>query len=87
MPEQSARVKTLTVIGAMLTVGKIALLPMRDREKSWVDFCYEAVKSSIKRKKVFSMLSRGYRIKVIIFLIWPQLYISAYHVWKKRGLH
>lgn len=87
LPEQSVKVKSLTIIGAMLVVGKLALLSADEREKKWIVFCHESVKTSIKKKKVYSMLSAGYRIKVIIFLLCPRLYIAAYHSWKKRGLH
>ena len=85
--EQSAKVKSLTIIGAMLVVGKLALLSADEREKNWTEFCHESVKTSVKEKKVFSMLSGGYRIKVILFLLCPRLYIAAYHSWKKRAPH
>ena len=85
--EQTAKVKSLGIIGAMLVVGKLAMLPASEREKVWIDFCHEFVKTSIKEKKAFLMLSGGYRIKVIIFRLCPRLYIAAYHSWKKRGLN
>ncbi len=85
--EQSAKVKSLGIIGAMLVVGKLAMLPANKREKAWIDFCHESVKTRVKEKKAFFMLSGGYRIKVILFLLCPRLYIAAYHSWKKRGLN
>ena len=87
IPEQAARAGSLIIVGAMLVVGKLAILSVSERDKNWIDFCHDAVRSAIKRKKVFPMLSLGYRLKAIVFLMCPQLYISAYHIWKKRGLH
>lgn len=87
IPEQSAKSGSLIIVGAMLVVGKLAILSASERDKNWIDFCHDAVRTAIKRKIVFSMLSLGYRLKAIVFLMCPQLYISTYHIWKKRGLH
>ena len=79
-----AQVTSLYMMGIMLTAGKLAMLPVAQRRahKKYVRVCHEKLKETMRVSGAFERLSVGYRLKVRIFLLCPNLYLSLYHLHK-----
>lgn len=80
-----AQVTSHAVIGIMLTVGKLAVLPAAQRKtyQEYVQTCHRKLEEAMHVTGVSGRLSSGYRLKVRVFLLSPNLYLNLYH-WHKR---
>ena len=72
------------MMGIMLTAGKIAMLSASGRraQKEYVRICHEKMKEPMRVPGAYSRLSAGYRLKAVLFLFCPNLYLSMYHLQK-----
>lgn len=80
-----ARITALLSIGIMLTVGKLAVLPLteRRRQKEYVKICHEKLKDAMLVSGAYEKLPKGYQMKVRMFQLLPDLYLTLYHLEKK----
>ncbi len=76
------------IMTALLVVGKVAVLDEKDRDKAICDKAISEAKVQInhalKRRGAYGGLSMGYKIKVLLFRLSPELYLKLYHK-HKRG--
>lgn len=79
-----AQVTSLWMMGIMLTVSKIAMLPAEERNEypDCIKACRGRLKEAMKIQGAYGRLSVGYRVKTVMFRIFPQLYLSLYHMRK-----
>ncbi len=79
-----AQVTSLWMMGIMLTAGKIAMLPVEERHEypECIKICRERLKEAMKIQGAYGRLSVGYRVKTVMFRMFPQLYLSLYHMRK-----
>lgn len=84
-PESRARVAAQLLIGVMLTVGKLTLLPDRERTKKLMfrQKCSHVLQEILPDPEVLGQLDQGYRIKVKFFYRFPGLYMWLYGSLKK----
>lgn len=77
-----AQVSALLIMGIMLTAGKLALLPAEKRReyREYTGICHRELKEALKVSGAYAGLSVGYRIKAVLFLGWPGLYLWLYHL-------
>lgn len=76
---------TILLISCMLTMGKLACLSGGKR-KEYAGLrkqCSLVIKETLKIEGAFAGLDRGYRLKVILFEKFPELYIGLYGLMKK----
>lgn len=80
--EQNEQVSAILIMGILLTVGKLAALPMRERRemKQYVEICHDKLKRESGFAKVCKRLSPGYQMKRKLFLFMPQIYLFLYHI-------
>ena len=83
-----AQITTLYMMGIMLTAGKLAMLSAAERRenKKYIQICHEKLKSAMLVPGAYGGLSAGYRLKVRVFLLCPNLYLSLYHLRRLRKL-
>ena len=83
-PELSDKVTSILITAIMLTAGKLAFLPGKERkqQEEYIGICSSKLKKEITEKGAFGMLSKGYRIKAIMFAKVPNLYLFLYHLRK-----
>jgi len=86
-PDLMYRVTSNIMISIMLTVGKIAVLPKKERKKyrNEIRICRQEMSEAGKEQGAFGILSKDYKLKVMLFYIIPNLYIKLYHIWKRGG--
>lgn len=79
-----SQITALWIMGIMLTTGKLAILPAAKRRdyKKYIRTCRERLKEAMKIPGAYGKLSVGYRMKVVIFLTFPYLYLQLYHFHK-----
>ncbi len=79
-----AQVTALWMTGIMLTAGKIAMLPREewDECQEYIRVCWESLKKAMKIHGAYGRLSMGYRVKTMMFRLFPQLYLLLYHMHK-----
>ena len=79
-PECRTRVAAQLLVGVMLTVGKLTILPDREREKKLMfrQKCSLVLQEILPDREVLGQLDRGYRIKVRFFHRFPGLYMWLY---------
>lgn len=79
-----AKVGALFIMGIMLTAGKLAVLPAKDRRKNreYVRTCHEELKKAVRIPGAYGKLTMGYRVKAGLYLVWPGLYLGLYHLHK-----
>lgn len=85
--ELHGQVTALLMIGIMLTVGKLALLPAKDRKQfeEYIRICHEKMKREMRVTGAYEALPLGYRVKAKIFAMMPEIYLGLYHFWKGKG--
>lgn len=76
------QVTIILIMGILLTVGKLAALPLKERRqmKQYIKICYDKLKEESRAAGAYKGLSRGYKIKTKLFLYVPQLYLFLYHM-------
>lgn len=81
-----SQVTALWMTGIMLTAGKIAMLSAKERHEcaEYIRTCRESLKEAMKIQGAYGRLSVGYRVKTMMFRVFPQLYLSLYHLHKNR---
>ena len=81
-----ARATSILIMGILLTVGKIAVLPVSKRRKQekYIQICYEKLKGAMLIPGAYQGLSAGYKIKAGLFRYLPKSYLMLYHL-KKTG--
>ena len=79
-----AQVTTLYMMAIMLTVGKIAMLPVTERNKQnkYIQICHEKLKSAMRVSGAYGGLSAGYRMKTRLFSVCPNIYLHLYYLQK-----
>ena len=84
-----SQVTALWIMGIMLTAGKLAMLPAQKRHdnKKYIEICHERLKEAMKISGAYGRLSLGYRLKTVIFRVFPKLYLWLYHFHKQVGEH
>lgn len=82
--QNEQQITSILLMAIMLTVGKIALLPVRERrnQKKYADICHKKLKKELTVQGVFESLSREYQIKTRLFQKAPGIYICLYHLKK-----
>lgn len=85
--ELKAQVTSIILISVMLTVGKLAFLPARERKQNrqYLAICKEKLRDALQVEGAYARLSQGYKVKTGFFAIMPQLYILLYHFRKYLG--
>ncbi|MBO5057665.1 MAG: glycosyltransferase [Lachnospiraceae bacterium] len=80
--ELNSQVTSILIMGILLTVGKLAALSAGERrkQKQYVRICHEKLKEESRIPGACERLSRGYQIKVKLFLYVPGLYLRLYHL-------
>ena len=83
-PSQKGRVYSILAVSAMLAAGKIARLPGAERKKYQTEVaqCRSAVQKGLAASGAKEELPKGYRIKTMLFITCPPLYLALYHHWK-----
>lgn len=83
-PDLEPQVMALCMIGIMLTAGKLAVLPTEKRSdyREYVGICREKLREAMKVPGAYGRLPMGYRLKVILFRVFPDLYLHLYHLHK-----
>lgn len=71
----------------MLTVGKLAQLPGKQRRENgkYLEECRRKIEQNRKKYGAKIWLDRGYRAKILLFAWWPGLYVRLYGGMKKLG--
>lgn len=84
-----SQVTALWIMGIMLTAGKLAMLSTEKRRdnKKYIEICHERLKEAMKIPGAYGRLSLGYRLKTVIFRVFPKLYLWLYHFHKQVGEH
>lgn len=75
---------TNLLISCMLVAGKLAVLPGEER-KQYADInkqCRGVLKETLRIKGAYAGLDKGYRIKVSLYKLFPDLYLNLYHILK-----
>lgn len=75
---------SILLVSCMLVAGKLSLLPARERRqyRHIRKQCSDVLKETLKIKGAYGVLDRGYRFKVLFYKMFPDLYLSLYHVLK-----
>lgn len=84
-PEILQKTASILLVSCMLTMGKVACLPVGTR-KEYAELrkqCSQTVKETLKIEGAYAGLDRGYRLKVRLFERFPALYIGLYGLMKK----
>ena len=73
------------MVGIMLTVGKLAELPKKERRAygAQIQTCRQELKRCLQEKNGLELLDRGYRIKVRAFGTAPGLYLGLYGLMRR----
>lgn len=73
------------MVGIMLTVGKIAVLPAGERRQNrqYAAVCHHCLKECLAAGKGAAYLDRGYRYKVRLFAVMPDVYVRLYGMLKR----
>ena len=79
-----AQVTAPYMMGIMLTVGKLAMLSAAERRanRKYIQGCHERLREAMRVPGAYRRLSAGYRIKVRLFSLCPNLYLYLYHLHK-----
>lgn len=79
-----AQVTVPYMMGIMLTVGKLAMLSAAERRanRKYIQICYDKLRETLLVPGAYRRLSAGYRIKVRLFSLCPNLYLYLYHLHK-----
>ena len=79
-------ITTILLMSIMLVAGKIAMLPFpkRRQQRESVRICREKLEKELKVPEAYTGLSKGYQLKVRLFLTAPGLYLTLYHFRKYR---
>lgn len=78
-----SRTEGILAVSAMLVVGKLAVLPGKERRKNmrYGEQCLALVKKYGKKPEVLRQLDRGYRMKVRLYGFAPGMYMVLYRLW------
>ena len=68
------------LMGIMLVIGKMAVLPQKERSsfKEVIANIHSKLNTEIKNKEAFKMLPFGYKLKTTLFKVCPSLYLWLY---------
>ena len=80
------RVESILVVSILLVVGKLSELD-DEKRKEYIEEekrCYEIFKKYGEKKEIQEFLPKGYKIKVLIYRYFPQIYLFLYGRLKKR---
>lgn len=82
-----SQVTALWIMGIVLTAGKLAMLSTEKRRdnKKYIEICHARLKEAMKIPGAYGRLSLGYRLKTVIFRVFPKLYLWLYHFHKQAG--
>lgn len=84
-PDLNARASGILAVSAVLTAGKIAVLPPDEQKQfgRFVEKCRETVRQALKTPGAKRELPGGYKIKTALLSFCPNLYLGLYHLWKR----
>ncbi len=79
-----AQITMILIMAVMLTVGKLALLPRKERRQyaEYIEKCHDILKRELKVQGAYEKLSGGYKLKVRMFQVLPEAYLCLYHIRK-----
>ncbi|WP_455615448.1 glycosyltransferase family 2 protein [Eisenbergiella sp.] len=85
-PDYTAKADISLFQAALLTAGKLALLPAEERRAmaDYTEVCRKAAREAVRDRMVRRGLPAGYQLKGLLFLLAPPLYLGLYHHWKGR---
>lgn len=85
-PAYTAKADISLFQAALLTAGKLALLPAEERRAmtDYTEACRKAAGEAARDRMVRRGLPAGYQLKGLLFLLAPSLYLGLYHRWKGR---
>ena len=85
-PDYTAKADISLFQAALLTAGKLALLPAEERRAmaDYTEVCRKAAREAARDRMVRRGLPAGYKLKGLLFLLAPSLYLGLYHHWKGR---
>lgn len=86
-PESMREAASILLVSCMLTVGKFAVLPFRER-KSYAGLERQfrhTVRETLKIEGAYAGLDRGYRLKAAVYRRFPNLYIGLYGTLKRMS--
>lgn len=81
-----SQITSILLMAIMLTAGKLALLPAKERKKQklYINICHEKVKKELQVFGAYEGLSKGYKIKARCFQAMPYFYLWFYHFRKYK---
>lgn len=87
-PEYVYKTRICLFQAALLTAGKLAVLSGQERKKlaSYTQQCQKAAREAAEDRKAWKELPAGYKVKGILFLHAPSLYLFLYHTWKEKSV-
>lgn len=76
------KAEAILLVSTMLVVGKLAMLSRKERKekKEYVERCSDVVKKYGGHKEAFRELSKGYRVKTLVYRYMPWGYMGMYHL-------
>ncbi|WP_026506846.1 glycosyltransferase family 2 protein [Butyrivibrio sp. MC2013] len=80
------RLSVIRIMAAIIVAGKLYAIPasLADRKREYIDGIRAAVTDSLMTKGTFAALDIGYKVKTLLFLISPGLYIFIYGSLKRK---
>jgi len=83
------RLSVIQIMNSMLVAGKIACMSREDKKSADADMinailstCQDLIEHALERKRAFSKLPGGYKIKVSVFRMNAKLYLGLYGLFK-----
>lgn len=86
IPKLRAKAVSILMISILLVVGKLAMLPGKERinYKSHLKTCSDELLKCRKVKGAMNKLPLGYKIKTRAYLLCPSFYLWGYHLLKGK---
>lgn len=85
-PAASVQAVAILIVSILLVVGKLALLPgkERDNKKELLDRCYALIQDYRTNRQAVQLLNPGYKVKLLLYACFPGLYLDLYYRLKKE---
>ncbi len=84
--ELEGQITTLLIMAILLTAGKLAMLPGKERrqQRQYVRICHEKLRRERQVPGAYDGLPADYKLKAFMFYYTPDLYLALYHFRKYR---
>lgn len=75
------QITAILIMAVLLTAGKIAMLPAKERKKQedFVRICHGKIRKELQVPGAYGRLSVGYKVKARVFAAVPWVYLWLYH--------